>query len=177
MANLLTKWRRDLAVPDLKFYIGELCTKTIWGMDLRSRMHAISQGQKTVADTASLAEYVPTAHVGVEIGGGGGLRYHYGTLGQLEHGVNYADAYLKSIGKLSEAKRPLDEWPYKEGSKVNLFILAGHRNMEGERAFVQNLHQLEPSLLNDDGDIAYKYSLGGGVKVSDGWEPLGPAGP
>ena len=141
-------------------------------------MHAISQGQKTVADTDSLAEYVPTAHVGVEIGGGGGgLHYHYGTLGQLEHGVNYADAYLKSIGKLSEAKRPLDEWPYKEGSKVNLFILAGHRNMEGERAFVQNLQQLEPSLLNDDGDIAYKYSLGGGVKVSDGWEPLGPAGP
>ncbi len=177
LANLLTKWRRDLAVPDLKFYIGELCTKTIWGMDLRSRMHAISQGQKTVADTDSLAEYVPTAHVGVEIGGVGGLHYHYGTLGQLEHGVNYADAYLKSIGKLSEAKRPLDEWPYKEGSKVNLFILAGHRNMEGERAFVQNLQQLEPSLLNDDGDIAYKYSLGGGVKVSDGWEPLGPAGP
>ncbi len=24
--------------------------------------------------------------------------------------------------------------------------------------------------------MAYKYSLGGGYKVSDGWEPLGPAG-
>ena len=36
---------------------------------------------------------------GVEIGGGTGLHYHYGTLGQLEHGVNYADAYLRTIGK------------------------------------------------------------------------------
>ena len=176
LANLLAKWRRDLSVPDLKFYVGELCTKTIWGMDLRPRMHAISQGQKAVTDVDPLAEYVPTAHVGVEIGGGVGLHYHYGTLGQLEHGVNYADAYLESIGKLPETKRPLEEWPYKEGSKVNLFVLAGHRNMEGERAFVQDLKGLEPSLVKGDGSIAFKYSLGGGVKDSDGWEPLGPVG-
>ena len=32
LANFLEKWRRDLKTPDLKFYIGELCTKTIWGM-------------------------------------------------------------------------------------------------------------------------------------------------
>ncbi len=92
-------WRRDLKTPDLKFYIGELCTKTIWGMDLRPRMYAISQGQKAVTEADRLAEYIPTSHVGVEIGGGVGLHYHYGTLGQLEHGVNYADAYLRTIGK------------------------------------------------------------------------------
>ena len=48
--------------------------------------------------------------------------------------------------------------------------------MEGERAFVQELEELDEELLRDNGCIAYKYSLGGGYKTSDGWEPLGPAG-
>ena len=176
LAHLLARWRRDLSAPELKFYIGELCTKTIWGMDLRPRMYAISEGQKAVTDADPLAEYIPTAHIGVEIGGGVGLHYHYGTLGQLEHGANYAEAYLRTIGKLPEIKRPLEKWPYDQGSKVNLFILAGHRNMEGERAFVQELKTLKPTLLKDDVGIAYKYSIGGSAKVSDGWELLGPAG-
>jgi len=61
---------------------------------------------------------------------------------------------------------------------VKLFVLAGHRNMEGERAFTQELQALGgyESLANDNQKIAYKYSIGGGYKVSDGWEPLGPAG-
>lgn len=178
LKNFLASWRRDLKTPDLRFYIGELCTKTIWGMDLRPRMHAISVGQKEVTESDPLAEYVPTSHVGVEIGGGVGLHYHYGTLGQLEHGANYAAAYLRNIGRAHEAPRPLKAWPYANGSKVKLFVLAGHRNMEGERAFVQQLAKLEDKsgLLKDDPAIAYRYSLGGGYKVSDGWEPLGPAG-
>ena len=176
LANLLASWRRDLKTPDLKFYIGELCTKTIWGMDLRPRMYAISKGQRAVTKTDPLAEYIPTAHVGVEIGGGVGLHYHYGTLGQLEHGVNYADAYLRTIGKSPEKSKPLEPWPYAKGSKVKLFIMAGHRNMEGERAFVQELEKLKPELLKEEPRIAYKYYIGGGYKVSDGWEPLRPAG-
>jgi hypothetical protein len=177
LANFIACWRRDLAVPDLRFYIGELCTKTIWGMDLRSQMYAISLGQREVTEADPLAEYVPTSHVGVEIGGGAGLHYHYGTLGQLEHGVNYADAYLRNIGKLPEVARPLTTWPYEPGSTVKLFVLAGHRNMEGERAFVQELKAAKSAALRkDDADIAFKYSLGGGYKVSNGWEPLGPAG-
>ena len=176
LANFLNRWRRDLKAPDLKFYIGELCTKTIWGMDLRRRMYAISQGQKSVTETDRFAEYVPTSHIGVEIGGGVGLHYHYGTLGQLEHGVNYADAYLRSIGKLPTTSRPLVQWPYESGSKVTLFVLAGHRNMEGERAFVQELQPPQGALRTDNEAIAFKYSIGGGYKVSDGWEPLGPAG-
>ena len=142
LANFLACWRRDLKTPDLKFYIGELCTKTIWGMDLRPRMYAISKGQKAVTEADRFAEYIPTSHVGVEIGGGVGLHYHYGTLGQLEHGVNYADAYLRTIGKSKKNPRPLKQWPYKKGSKIKLFVLAGHRNMEGERAFVQELKRL-----------------------------------
>jgi hypothetical protein len=174
LKNFLARWRADLKAPELRFYIGELCTKTIWGMDMRPRMYAISKGQHEVTDADPLADYVPTSHVGVEIGGGVGLHYHYGTLGQLEHGVNHAHAYLRNIGKLPKSERPLKKWPYAEGSKVQLFVLAGHRNMEGERAFVQ---ELKPrALLKDQADIAFRYSLGGGYKLSDGWEPLGPAG-
>ena len=176
LANFFAKVRRDLKTPKLKFYVGELCTKTIWGMDLRPRMYAISEGQKSVTNADPLAEYIPTSHVGVEIGGGVGLHYHYGTLGQLEHGENYADAYLRTIDKLPTSPRPLQKWPYPKGSSVKLFILAGHRNMEGERAFIQQLKDFKPELLEDDQSIAFRYSLGGGVKKSNDLEPLGPAG-
>jgi hypothetical protein len=178
LSNFLACLRRDLEAPELRFFIGELCTKTIWGMDLRARMHAISVGQKEVTQADPLAVYVPTSHVGVEIGGGVGLHYHYGTLGQLEHGVNYANAYLETIGQRPSQTRPLKTWPYKAGAKVKLFVLAGHRNMEGERAFVQELKALRGKsfLLRDNPRIAFRYSIGGGYKTSDGWEPLGPAG-
>ena len=176
LANFLARWRHDLKLPGLKFYIGELCTKTIWGMDLRPRMDAISKGQKAVTEADPLAEYIRTAHIGVEIGRGAGLHYHYGTLGQLEHGENYADAYLRTIDKLRKKPRALEKWPFNKGSAVRLFVLAGHRNMEGERAFVQELEELNPEWLEDDGDIPFKYDIGGGAKVSEGWEPLGPAG-
>jgi hypothetical protein len=73
LKNFLASCRRDLKTPELRFYIGELCTKTIWGMDLRPRMYAISLGQKEVARNDPLADYVATSHVGVEIGGGVGL--------------------------------------------------------------------------------------------------------
>ena len=176
LKNFLGRVRKDLETPELKFYIGELCTKTIWGMDLRPRMYAISLGQKAVAKEDTLAEYIPTAHVGVEIGGGVGLHYHYGTLGQLQHGQNYAEAYLRTIGKLPENSRPLEKWPYRKGESVKLFVLAGHRNMEGERAFIQELKGQQPDLLKDDSSIAFKYSLGGGYAKSKGWEPLGLTG-
>ena len=178
LKNFLSSWRRDLKPPQLPFYIGELCTKTIWGMDLRPSMYEISIGQRQVTDADPLATYVATSHVGVEIGGGVGLHYHYGTLGQLEHGVNYANAYLASIGKLVSSSRPLKVWPYAKGRDVDLYVLAGHRNMEGERCFVQDLKQLKQhtGLQKDQSSIAYRYDVAGGQKVSDGWEPLGIAG-
>ena len=178
LKNFLAKWRRDLKTPNLKFYIGELNTKTIWGMDLRPRMYAISLGQRAVTNADPRAEYVPTSHVGAEIGRPVGLHYHYGTLGQLQHGENYATAYLRTIGLKLDPPRPLVKWPYKKGSPVKLFILAGHRNMEGERAFVQELKTLKghEALLKDNPNIAFKYNLGGAYKVSNGWEPLGLTG-
>ncbi len=178
LANFIASWRRDLNTPGLRFYIGELCTKTIWGMDNRDNMHAIRSAQKAVADADPLVDYVPTSHNAVEIGGEAGLHYHYGTLGQLEHGANYANAYLRTIEKKPAAERPFKVWPYAKGSPVKLFILAGHRNMEGERAFTQELKTLaeHEALTQDSEKIAFKYNLGGGFKTSNGWEPLGPAG-
>ncbi len=173
LKNFIACWRRDLKTPKLKFYIGELCTKTIWGMDNRENMLAIRTAQKAVTAADPLTEYIPTSHDAVEIGGEAGLHYHYGTLGQLEHGVNYADAYLRTMGNQQSTGRPLKAWPYAKGSPVKLFIIAGHRNMEGERAFKQELG----AMAADNPKIAFKYNLGGGFKTSNGWEPLGPAGP
>jgi hypothetical protein len=179
LKNFIACWRRDLKAPDLKFYIGELCTKTIWGMDNRDNMFAIRTAQKAVAEADPLVDYIPTSHDAVEIGDDGGLHYHYGTLGQLQHGVNYADAYLRTIGREQGTKRSFKVRPYAKGSPVRLFVLAGHRNMEGERAFKQELKALKgyETLASDNPQIAFKYNLGGGFKISNGWEPLGPAGP
>ncbi len=177
LANFLKRVRTDLEAPDLRFYIGELCTKTIWGMDLRPRMADIARGQRAVTDVDPRATYVPTSHVGVEIGGGAGLHYHYGTLGQLEHGANYAAAYLADEGVQPEPRSTLERWPYRRGQEVDLWILAGHRNMEGERAFVQELATLDGGkALAKPQRIPYRYSTGGGVHASADWEPLAPAG-
>ena len=174
LINYMAKIRRDLKTPNLNFYIGGLNTKSIWGMDLRPRMYAIYQGQKTAVKADKLATYIPNSMIGVELSKSG-LHYHYGTLGQLQHGENYARAYLKKIGKFTEEKRSFSQWPYKKGEKVKLFVLAGQRNMEGERAFTADLGELKEhrNLLKDDTSVAFKYNLGGDYKVSNGWEPLG----
>ena len=177
LANFLTRLRTDLDAPALRFYVGELCTKTIWGMDLRPSMADIARGQRMATAADPLAEYVPTSHVGVEIGGGVGLHYHYGTLGQLEHGANYAAAYGLSRGVESTPRPAMKRWPYSQTKEVDLWILAGHRNMEGERAFVQDLASIEGgTALSRPQRIPYRYSIGGGVHASTGWEPLAPAG-
>ncbi|MFT4649392.1 MAG: hypothetical protein ACI9X4_002631 [Glaciecola sp.] len=178
LTNLVSRLRRDLEAPELQVFVGELCTKTIWGMDLRPSMDAIARGQKAAAKADPLIHYVPTSHVSVEIGNGVGLHYHYGTLGQLEHGVNYADAYLAGLELGDEPSAPLKKWPYSNDKPIELFVLAGHRNMEGERAFVQDLRKLKGGkpLAKANSKIPFRYSLGGGVKTSNGWEPLAPAG-
>ncbi len=178
LKNFLAHVRKDLKTPKLKFYIGELCTKTGWGMDLRDRMYAIRTGQEQVTDVDPLAQWIPTSHVGVGIGGGAGLHYHYCTLGQLEHGEAYADAFLRTIGKGEQKSRAYTQWPHKKGEPIKLFIMAGHRNMEGERAFAAQLSGIEggKKLLKDQPYIPFKYNLGGGVKVSESYEPLGLTG-
>ncbi len=144
LKNFLASWRRDLKAPELRFYIGELCTKTIWGMDLRPRMYAISLGQKEVTQDRSAGRLHP------HVARGRRDRRRRGTALPLR---NPWPARARSeLRRRLPAKyrpgqkrqiRPLKPWPYAKGSKVKLFVLAGHRNMEGERAFVQNLAQLE----------------------------------
>ncbi len=177
LANFMKRVRADLDAADLRFYVGELCTKTVWGMDLRPRMADVARGQRAVTEADPRARYVPTSHVGVEIGGGAGLHYHYGTLGQLEHGANHASAYLADQGIEAPVRSTMKRWPYSRIREVDLWILAGHRNMEGERAFVQELEDLEGGrALARSQKIPYRYATGGGVHTSSGWEPLGPAG-
>ena len=55
----MARWRKDLGAPKLRFYVGELCTKTIWGMDLRPRMYEISVGQRAAHRTAPGRSLVP----------------------------------------------------------------------------------------------------------------------
>ena len=98
LENFLARLRADLGAPELPAFVGELCTKTIWGMDNRGRMEAIARGQRSVAEADPRTTYVRTNHIAVEIGGDDGLHYHYGTLGQLEHGLEHASAYLASVG-------------------------------------------------------------------------------
>jgi hypothetical protein len=178
LTNFIACWRRDLKAPQLRFYLGELCTKTVWGMDNRMPMHGIEKAQRAVADEDPLVDYVATSHVAVEIGGGAGLHYHYGTLGQLEHGVNHARAYLQAIGAWQPSTRALPRWPYAANAPLDLYVLTGHRNMEGERAFTAQL-AAQPNakvLAKDQPGIAICHMTGGGAHRSAGFEPLGPAG-
>ncbi len=165
LANFIACWRRDLKAPKLRFFVGELCTKTVWGMDHRVPMHGIELGQRAVVAQDPLVHYVPTSHIAVEIGGDAGLHYHYGTLGQLEHGVNYAHAYLAATGGFPRPARPVPPWPYAARSTVDLYVLTGHRNMEGERAFVQDLAALPSGgmLAKSQEGIAFWCVTGGGV--------------
>ena len=177
LKNFIQRWRNDLNAPALPFYIGELSCKTVWGMDNRDNMYAISEAQKEVCDEDDLVTYIPTNHVGVRTQSSNGLHYHYGTLGQLEHGHNYATQYLSSIGKLKTRDRSYKKWPLKKGSAVKLFVLAGHRNMEGEISFTADLKKTKYSSLRKDNlKIPYSYSTGGGFHSSAGFEPLGPTG-
>ena len=178
LENFLARLRADLGAPELPAFVGELCTKTIWGMDNRGRMEAIARGQRSVAEADPRTTYVRTNHIAVEIGGDDGLHYHYGTLGQLEHGLEHASAYLSSVGLGPEGRPALERWPLRKGKPVRLYVLAGHRNMEGERAFAADLAGLKGGkrLARDRKDVPFRYSTGGGVHVSHGWEALGPAG-
>jgi hypothetical protein len=93
-------------------------------------------------------------------------------------GEAFASTYLDTIGKPIpvKARSFKNGLPLAKKAHVRLFVLAGQRNMEGEDAFVSQIPQVpgfEP-LAQDQQDILYRYSLGGGVRISSKWEPLGP---
>ena len=179
LRNFIARIRKDLKSPKLNFFIGEISNKGVWGMDNRHRVAQICVQQLAVIKSDDNVYFVPTSHVGFKIGRGIGLHYHFGTLGQLQHGEAYVDHYLAAIGQPLKTKdRALAKADLPKGKKVKLFILGGQRNMEGEEAYVSQIADFSKfkTLAGDQKDVLYQYSLGGGVKESRAWEPLGPTG-
>ena len=179
LRNFIACIRKDFKSPKLKFFIGEISNKGVWGMDNRHRVAKICVQQLAVVKSDPNVYFVPTSHVGFKIGRGVGLHYHFGTLGQLQHGEAYVDHYLRAIGQPLKTKdRAFAKAELPKGGKVKLFILGGQRNMEGEEAYVSQIANFSKfkTLAGDQKDVLYQYSLGGGVKESRNWEPLGATG-
>ena len=177
--NFIARVRKDFKSPKLKFFIGEISNKGVWGMDNRQRVAKICVQQLAVVKSDPNVCFAPTSHVGFKIGRGVGLHYHFGTLGQLQHGEAYVDRYLAAIGQPLKTKdRAFAKTDLPKGKKAKLFILGGQRNMEGEEAYVSQIADFTKykTLSADQTDVLYQYSLGGGVKASTNWEPLGPSG-
>ena len=178
LAKLVARLRTDLNAPELKWYLGEVSEKGIWGMDHRSSLGIFRQQQEQVLQADPLLRWVPTSHLAFEVMGSGQPHYHFGTQGQLQMGEAFATAYLRDIGKpLTVPDRRFKQGlPIAKPARVRLFVLAGQRNMEGEDSFVSEISQ-QPSyapLAKDQRDVLFRYSLGGGVTSSSEWEPLGP---
>jgi hypothetical protein len=179
LRNFVAHIRKDFKSPKLPFFVGEISNKGVWGMDNRHRVAKICVQQLAVVKSDPNVYFVPTSHVGFKIGRGVGLHYHFGTLGQLQHGEAYVDHYRTAIGKPLKTKdRTFVKATLPKGKKVKLFILGGQRNMEGEEAYVSQIAAFSKykALAGDQKDVLYQYSLGGGVKESASFEPLGPAG-
>jgi hypothetical protein len=104
--------------------------------------------------------------------------YHFGTQGQLQLGQAFAAAYFEGIGTTSPApeRSYKESLPFAKRARVRLFVLAGQRNMEGEDSFVSQIPKTGgfETMAMVQTNVIFQYSLGGGVKVSRNWEPLGP---
>jgi hypothetical protein len=174
LTSFIARIRKDLNVPRLKFFVGEISNKGIWGMDNRANVAKICVQQKAVVAADPDVYFVPTSHLGFKVGRPVGLHYHFGTLGQLQHGQAYAKHFLAATGKATKHKdRSLFGSDIPRTKSLKLFVLGGQRNMEGEQAYVSEIRQFPHygSLLNDQ-DVLYRYSLGD-VASSRTWEPLG----
>ncbi len=178
LTKLIARLREDLKAPQLKWFMAEVSEKGIWGMDHRSNLGIFRQQQQHVVDADPLVRWVPTSHLAFEVMGSGQPHYHFGTQGQLQMGEAFANAYLRDIGQPLESvdRRFKSELPIPKSARVRMFVLAGQRNMEGEDSYLATLpgtHGFE-SMAKDQDRVLYRYSLGGGVKKSSDWEPLGP---
>ena len=178
LTRLIASFRKDLNAPKLKWYIAEVSEKGIWGMDNRHNLAILREQQDQVLKADPLLRWVPTSHLAFEVMGSGQPHYHFGTQGQLQMGEAFAAAYLDAVGK----PLPVKDRSFKAGlplakkAHVRLFVLAGQRNMEGEDSFVSQIPQVPgfESLAQDQKDVIFRYSLGGGVQTSHSWEALGP---
>lgn len=174
LRHFIASLRRDLKVPDLKVFIGEISTKGIWGMDNRANVALIRKGQMAVVESDPRVLFVPTSHLSFKVGRPVGLHYHFGTLGQLQHGEAYARAWFNRKPIPQEYKMPRA----RSGKlQAKLFVLGGQRNMEGENAWLRELED-DPanSALTKKQRALFKYDLGK-VTKSNHWQALGPVDP
>lgn len=173
LAKIVQRLRVDLKLPKLQWFLGEVSEKGIWGMDNRANLAILRAQQDRLLAADPLLRWVPTSHLTFDVMDSGQPHYHFGTQGQLQLGEAFARAYLKDIGKLPapRARKLPKRLALRKNARVRLFVLAGQRNMEGEDAFAC---ELPAALARDRSDVLFRYSLGGGVQVSRGWEPLGP---
>jgi len=178
LTKLIARLRQDLNAPQLKWYIAEVSEKGIWGMDHRSNLGILHAQQHQVLKADPLLCWVPTSHLAFEVMDSGQPHYHFGTQGQLQMGEAFAAAYLQETGKWPAPvdRRFKNNLPIARQGRVGLFVLAGQRNMEGEDSFVSEIPDVQgfESLINDQINVLYRYSHGGGVGMSMDWEPLGP---
>jgi len=176
--RLVSRLREDLKAPQLKWYLAEVSEKGIWGMDHRANLGIFRQQQEVALKADTLLRWIPTSHLAFEVMGSGQPHYHYGTQGQLQLGEAFASSYLKEIGKgpVEPDPRVKDPLAIPPKGRVRLFVLAGQRNMEGEDSYVSEIAGFPEfaSLAKAQEKILFRYCLGGGVKKSPDWEPLGP---
>ena len=164
LRNFIAHVRKDLSVPGLKVYIGEISTKGIWGMDNRANVALIRKQQIAVVDSDPNVTFVPTSHLSFKVGRPFGLHYHFGTLGQLQHGEAYAKASLaRTVSVTRKIKMP-------KAKRVKLFILGGQRNMEGEEAWLADIRDTP---LAKPQKALFQYNLGK-VTTSTTWQYLSP---
>ena len=118
LRNFIAKIREDLSTPELKIFVGEISTKGIWGMDNRANVTLIRNAQMAVVESDPKVFFVPTSHLSFKIGRPVGLHYHFGTLGQLQHGEAYAATYFDQnrISNRQRLRMP-------KAKKIKLFIL------------------------------------------------------
>jgi Carbohydrate esterase, sialic acid-specific acetylesterase len=173
LRTIIQRLRTDLQLPKLKWFLGEVSEKGIWGMDNRANLAILRQQQDQLLAADPLLRWVPTSHLAFDVMNSGQPHYHFGTQGQLQLGEAFGAAYLKEIGKLPKPKgsRFTKGLPVAKKQCVRLFVLAGQRNMEGEDAFAS---ELPAALAQPQNEILFRYALGGGFQSSRNWEPLGP---
>ena len=173
LRTIIQRLRADLKLPKLKWFLGEVSEKGIWGMDNRANLAILREQQDQLLASDPLLRWVPTSHLAFDVMNSGQPHYHFGTQGQLQLGEAFGAAYLKEIGKLPKSKERTfaKGLPIAKKGRIRLFVLAGQRNMEGEDAFVS---ELPAALAQPQNDVLFRYSLGGGVQNSKNGEPLGP---
>ena len=174
LTRIIKQFRTDLGLPNLKWYMGEVSTKGIWGMDNRANLAILRAQQQLVLDSDKHITFVPTSHLAFDVMGSGQPHYHFGTQGQLQMGDAFADAYLAAIGKKTRPKAMRFRHTLPVGSTIRLVVIAGQRNSEGEDTFVRDLNASPTSakLTAPQQNVLFRYSIGGGNQVSSDWEPL-----